>query len=216
VPGLLLFAPPAEAVQIVIIVSVAVTLAIVPALRDSIDGRLLARLLVGSLPGVALGIVAFRWADSTAVRAVTGVVVLGFAVVLALRRWSRWDLAVTRHPGRDLAAGAAAGAVTALAGISGPPVAIYLMLAEVPIRTFRATLVAFFMWCYGVTLLANVATVGVSGRIWLGAAILIPFALAGGVCGRRIGDRLGAHMAGTLALAVLTAAGLYTLVAALD
>jgi uncharacterized protein len=216
VPGLLLFAPPAEAVQIVIIVSVAVLLAILPALRDAVDGRLLLRFLLGSLGGVPLGLLAFRWADPAAVRIVVGTAVLCFAAVLALRRWGRLDLALRMRAGRDLAAGAAAGAATALAGISGPPVVIYLLLAEVPMRTFRATLAAFFMWCYAATLLADVATIGVSGKVWLRSAILIPFAWAGGVCGRRLGDRLGADTAGTLALAVLTAAGLYTLFAALD
>lgn len=215
VPGLLLFAPPAETVQIVIIVSVAVLLVIVPALRDAIEIRLLLRFFLGSLGGVPLGLLALRQADPGAVRIVIGAVVLGFAAVLAVRRWGRWNLVLRMRPERDLAAGALAGAATALAGISGPPVVIYLLLAEVPMRTFRATLAAFFMWCYGAALVADIATIGVPGGVWLRSAILIPFAWAGGVCGRRLGDRLGAAAAGTIALAVLTAAGLYTLVAAL-
>jgi uncharacterized protein len=215
VPGLLLFAPPAQAVQLVIIVSVAVLLVILPGLRDAVDVRLLARLGLGALCGVPLGVLAFRWADPEAVRAVIGAVVLAFAVVLALRRRGRWGVTMTMRPTRDLAAGAAAGAATALAGISGPPVVIYLMLAEMPVRTLRATLLAFFMLCYAGTLLAELVTIGVPGAAWRLAAGLVPFAWVGGFFGRRLGDRLGAETAGNLALAVLTAAGIYTLAGAL-
>jgi uncharacterized membrane protein YfcA len=49
---------------------------------------------------------------------------------------------------------------------------------------------------------------------WLGAASLIPFAWAGGLIGRRVGDRLGVDAATVLALIVLIATGLYTVAAA--
>ena len=88
-------------------------------------------------------------------------------------------------PGRDLTAGAASGAATALAGMSGPPVLIYLILVEAPPRTVRATLLAFFAMIYLATLAAHALTIGVPEQTWLTAGILIPFALIGGFIGRR-------------------------------
>jgi hypothetical protein len=45
------------------------------------------------------------------------------------------------------------------------------------------------------------------------AGILAPFALLGGFAGRPIGDRLGSDGFTLLAIALLTAAGLYTMAA---
>jgi uncharacterized membrane protein YfcA len=117
------------------------------------------------------------------------------------------------RPSRDLVVGAVSGIATALTGMSGPPVLIYLMLAGTPPRVMRATLFAFFAACYAATLAAYIATVGVPGTTWLAAAGLIPFAWAGGMIGRRVGDRLGVEAATALALVVLIATGLYTVAA---
>jgi hypothetical protein len=46
------------------------------------------------------------------------------------------------------------------------------------------------------------------------AGILAPFALLGGLAGRPLGDRLGSDGFALLAIALLTAAGLYTVAAA--
>jgi hypothetical protein len=73
------------------------------------------------------------------------------------------------------------GIATALTGMSGPAVLIYLMLGGMPPRAVRATLFAFFAACYAATLVPYIATVGVPGATWLGAASLIPFAWAGGL-----------------------------------
>jgi uncharacterized membrane protein YfcA len=149
---------------------------------------------------------------------VAGAGVLGFAVLIAALRTrgrrgaERAHLAMT--PGRDLAAGTVSGAATALVGMSGPPVVIYLILAEMPPRTVRATLLAFFALIYAATLAAHAATVGVPASTWAAAAILIPFAVLGGLAGRPLGDRLGADAIAVLAIGLLGAAGLYTLVAA--
>jgi len=83
-----------------------------------------------------------------------------------------------------------------------------------PPRILRATLFAFFAACYAATLAAYLATVGVPRATWLTAASLVPFAWAGGLIGRRVGDRLGVETATALALVVLVATGLYTVAVA--
>jgi len=119
------------------------------------------------------------------------------------------------RPARDLIAGVVSGVATALTGMSGPPVLIYLMLAGAAPRIARATLFAFFAACYAATLAAYIVTLGVPRATWLAAASLVPFAWAGGLIGRRVGDRLGVEAATVLALIVLIATGLYTVAAAL-
>ena len=213
-PLFLLFVEPARAIQLVIIVTAALTIVVLPGLWRSIAPRLLLRLAGGSLLGLPLGLLAFRHSDPRLVRVTAGATVLGFALLIAVLRRGGRRAAAAMTPGRDLAAGAVSGAATALIGMSGPPVLIYLILAGAPPRTVRATLLAFFALIYTATLAAHAATVGVPATTWAAAGILIPFALLGGLAGRPLGDRLGADAFAVLAIGLLAAAGLYTLAAA--
>jgi uncharacterized membrane protein YfcA len=215
-PLFLLFADPARAVQLVIIVSTALSLVVVPGLWRAIAPGLLLRLAFGSLAGLPLGLVAFQHADPVVVRGTAGATILVFAVLMAVLRRGRghrWAL-LTMRPGRDVAAGAISGVATALVGMAGPPVLIYLLLGGAPPRTVRATLLSFFSLSYGATLAAHAATIGIPGSTWLAAGILIPFAVIGGFAGRPLGNRLGAEGFAMLAIGLLAAAGLYTVAAA--
>jgi uncharacterized membrane protein YfcA len=214
-PLFLLFVEPARAIQLVIIVTAALSIVVLPGLHRAVAPRLLLRLTLGSLAGLPLGLIAFRYADPRLVRAVVGAVIVAFAALLALSRHRlRRQPPFGARPVLDLAAGAVSGAATALIGMSGPPVLMYLLLVGTPPRTARATLLSFFALAYGATLVSHAATIGIPAATWLGAGVLIPFALLGGFAGRSLGDRLGAEAFTALAIGLLGAAGLYTLAAA--
>jgi uncharacterized membrane protein YfcA len=221
VPLFLLFLDPARAIQLVIIISTVLSIVVLPGLLSAIAPRLLLRLVLGSLVGLPVGLVAFRYADPVLVRVAAGAIIFGFAMLMAiLRRLSgqpgqgkHWT-AFAMSPGLDLTAGAIAGIASALVGQPGPPVLIYLLLTGAAARTVRATLLAFFAFSYGVTLAAHVATIGIPAPTWLAAGILIPIAFLGALAGRPIGDRLGAEGFALLAISLLAVAGAYTLGAA--
>lgn len=215
-PLYLLFTAPAQAIQLVIIISTALAIIVVPGLRRSVAPMLLLRLTLGSVAGLPVGLAAFRLADPVLVRVGVGITICGFATLIAAtfgrlrRRWA--PLAMT--PGRDLGAGLISGIATAMVGMAGPPVLIYLLLAQTSAATVRATLLAFFALSYGATLLSHALTIGIPGSTWLAALMLIPAAILGGLAGRPIGDRLAGDAFTMLATALLAAAGLYTLAAA--
>jgi uncharacterized membrane protein YfcA len=220
-PLFLLFLDPGRAIQLVIIISTALSIVVVPGLLRAIAPWLLLRLALGNLVGLPLGLVAFRHADPILVRAAAGATIFGFAVLMAVsRRWSgqpgqgkHWT-AFAMSPGRDLAAGAVSGIANAVVGMAGPPVLIYLLLAGAEARTVRATLLAFFALSYGVTLVSHAVTIGISAPTWLAAGVLIPFGFLGGLAGRPIGDRLSAKAFAVVAIALLAVAGAYTIGAA--
>ena len=221
VPLFLLFLDPERAIQLVIIISTVLSIIVLRGLLPAIAPRLLLRLALGSLVGLPLGLIAFRYADPILVRAAAGAMIFGFAILMAVsrrrsgqpRQGKHWTV-FAMSPGFDLAAGAVSGFAGALVGQPGPPVLIYLLLAGAAARTVRATLLAFFALSYGVTLASHAATIGVPAPTWLAAGILIPFAFLGGLAGRPIGDRLGAEAFALLAIALLAVAGAYTLGAA--
>jgi uncharacterized protein len=211
VPFFLLLAPPGEAIPTIIVISLAVSLFVMPRLYRSIDRGLLWRLLLGSVVALPLGLAAATHANRVIVGLLAGVIVTGFAGILAWHRSRGPSAAITLRPGWDFAVGGVAGVATALVGMAGPPPLIYLMLGGAPMRTVRATLIGFFALIYAVTLAANAVLVGVPGRDWLIALSLLPFVWLGGRIGLRVGDRLGETAAAALALIVLGATGLYTL-----
>jgi len=220
-PLFLLFLDPARAIQLIIIISTVLSIVVLRGLLPAIAPWLLLRLALGSLVGLPLGLIAFRYADPILVRAAAGTIIFGFAILMAVSRHRSGQPGQGKHwtafamsPGLDLAAGAVSGFAGALVGQPGPPVLIYLLLAGVAARTVRATLLAFFALSYGVTLASHAATIGIPAPTWLAAAILIPFAFLGGLAGRPIGDRLGAEAFAMLAIALLAVAGAYTLGAA--
>jgi uncharacterized protein len=220
-PLFLLFLDPMRAIQLIIIISTAVSIVVLRGLLPAIAPWLLLRLALGSVVGLPVGLLAFRYADPILVRAAAGALIFGFAILMAVsRRPSRqpgtgehWT-AFAMSPGLDFAAGVVSGFTGALVGQPGPPVLIYLLLAGAAARTVRATLLAFFALSYGVTLASHAATIGIPAPTWLAAGILIPFAFLGGLAGRPIGDRLGAEAFAMLAIALLAVAGAYTLGAA--
>ncbi len=213
-PFFLLVLEPGPAIQLLIILSLGMSVAVLPGMGHAVNVPLLLRLAAGSVIGLPLGLAVFGWADPVAVRAAVGATILGFAAVLAATRYRRRKVGLAMTPGRDLAVGAAAGIATALVAMAGPPVLIYLMLADAPTFRIRATLLAFFVLCYAASILAHLATIGIPGETWAMAATLLPPIWAAGWLGRRVGDRLGADAAALLAIAVLAAAGLYTVAAA--
>jgi uncharacterized membrane protein YfcA len=220
-PLFLLFLDPAPAIQLVIILSTVQSIVVLRGLLPAIAPWLLLRLALGSLVGLPLGLLAFRYADPMVVRAAAGAMIFGFAILMAVSRrrsgqpgqGKPWT-AFAMSPRLDLAAGAVSGIAGALVGQPGPPVLIYLLLAGATASTVRATLLAFFALSYGVTLASHAVTIGIPAPTWLAAAILIPFAFLGGLAGRPIGDRLGAEAFARLAIALLAVAGAYSLGAA--
>jgi hypothetical protein len=167
-PLFLLFLDPALAIQLVIIISTVLSIVVLRGLLPAIAPWLLLRLALGSLVGLPLGLVAFRYADPTLVRAAAGAMIFGFAILMTVSRrrsdqpgeGKHWT-AFAMSPGLDLAAGAVSGIASTLFGQPGPPVLIYLLLAGAAARTVRATLLAFFALSYGVTLASHAATIGI-------------------------------------------------------
>jgi len=215
IPFFLLFAPPAQAIQVAIILALAISLCVLPGLHRGVQRPLLLRLAIGSLVGLPLGLAGFALADPRVMRGVAGALIAVFAAAQGYNHYHRRPPSLAMHPVGDLVAGAAAGAATGLVGMPGPPVVIYLILVGAPTQMSRATQIAFFALIFAVTLAANAAFHGVPRADWLVAATLMPPTAIGAWAGTRLGNRLDDDTATVLAIVVLAVAGLYTLAAAL-
>ncbi|MGH7095283.1 MAG: sulfite exporter TauE/SafE family protein [Stellaceae bacterium] len=212
-PFFLLFATPDLAIKTCVILCLALSAMAAPGLRRAVDPSLLLRLTLGSLAGLPFGLAAFAVSNLLVVRLAAGTTIAAFTAVLALNRARGSTAVFAMRPGRDLAAGAVSGAANALVGMAGPPVLIYLMLGGAPMRTVRATLLAFFTLVYAATVAADAVLFGMPKQVWLTAASLLPLTWGGGLIGLRLGNRLESGVSATLAILVLGASGVYTIAA---
>lgn len=104
-------------------------------------------IMVGMVPGVALGALLFSVTNDDAVRVAIGAIALGF-VLFQLARARGW-LHIAPRPfsaGRAGFWGAAAGFTSFVSHAGGPPAAVYLLGRSLDKQTYQATTVIIFWW----------------------------------------------------------------------
>ena len=158
--------------------------------------------LVGRIPGAALGVVLLKLFSETALDVlIAGLVLAGVAIVAS-------GVVIRLNPFTKLAAGVASGTMGLVASIGGPPLA--LLYRDVEGGTLRSSLNAIF----AIGILFSIVVRGVTGEIAANdirvAAFLIPAAFFGLWLSRYFTDQFeGARLKnGVLVLSALAAVGL--------
>jgi hypothetical protein len=145
-----------------------------------------AALILGGLPGVALGVGFYRAADPDLFRLLIGAIALGFvAWQLARRqRWLRLPDAPFRW-GTGLGVGTLAGFTSFVSHAGGPPVAVFLLSQGMSKIAYQATTVVAF-WVVNVVKAVPYAALGffTAESLWLGLW-LAPVAFLGVLAGIR-------------------------------
>lgn len=138
------------------------------------------RLLIGGLPGVALGAALWRIAPDDVFRVLIGVVSLAFVGWQVFGRQ-----AMARRGGRQfplwvgIAAGAFAGFTSFISHAGGPPVAVYLLARGLSKTAYQATTVLLF-WAINIAKAVPYALLGIfSVETLMADTVLAPFALLG-------------------------------------
>lgn len=183
--------------------------------RRHAEWTLLARLLPSVLPGLALGAWFVAVADQDTMRRVIAAVLVGMVV---LQLWSRRAAGGVSRAGRSAAwsvaapfgVGLLAGFATMTANAAGPVMALYLLLAGLPVLGLLGTGAWFF-------LLVNLAKVPFSaglslldGPTLLMDLALVPALLAGAAVGALVARRIARRRFEdvTVALTLVAAAAL--------
>ena len=180
--------------------------------------RLLARLLPGVLPGLALGAWFVNSVDDTLMRRSIGAVLL---VMCGVQVWMRRSASVLRDEGRTgrshphqlvtLAMGVAAGFATMTANAAGPVTTLYLLMAGLTMLEFLGTAAWFYLVVNAVKLPFSASLGLISGEgLMIDALLVIPL-LVGAAAGvfliRRIDqsqfERAALALTGVAALGLL-------------
>ncbi|MGI9529333.1 MAG: TSUP family transporter [Acidimicrobiia bacterium] len=164
--------------------------------REAMDLRGVGWIVVGRLPGLAIGVALLAVATQRILDLFIGVVVLAAVVVLAT------GFHVKRTSATKFAAGLGSGTTGVVASIGGPPVA--LLYSDEEAATVRATLAAVFTIGVSLSAIARVSTGNITAQDVRVALVLFPAVVAGYLVSIRYKDRIPA---GTVRVAILIVSG---------
>lgn len=205
VPLLFLIHEPLAAIQINLILSVVMSMLMVPRLRADIDKPLLMRLIKGSVLGGPVGAAALFYIDVLMLKSIVGIMTIALTLLLLMR------LRMQRTRLRDYATGSMAGIFTAATGLAGIPLLLYFAGTDTPKATVRSTVLAFFAFVYALSLGIQMAIGATDTKTWFISLALVPVTLLGIYVGQRLFSRLSQKFFQILIYAVLVGTGTYLL-----
>lgn len=143
-------------------------------------------LILGGLPGVALGAALYSVSSPDLLRGIIGAVSVGF-VIWQIAKGRGWiNLARSRMPDwAGLVLGVAVGFTTFVSHAGGPPAAMFLLSRDLNKTEYQATTVLLF-WVLNIVKFIPYAVLGMfTAQTFLANVALAPFALLGAWIGVR-------------------------------
>ena len=148
-PLLSLFMPPTDMVVVVLLLNFMTSVQSIPDTWSTTDWKLVFSLSVPALFGVPLGVWLLEWLDTDLIRRLIGVIVASLALLMLIG----WKYQGRRGKLQDCAVGVTSGALTAIAGVGGPPLVLYLISAkDISPVVLRSFFMMFFCFAQLATL----------------------------------------------------------------
>lgn len=167
-PFLLMIFEPNEAIQINLVLSLVISAALIKKAYKDVDKGVLRRLIVGSLPGLPIGILIFLMANASYLKTGMGLVILTLTFLLM----ANFRLKKTKR--KDVIVGGISGTLTTGIGMPGPPILLYFSGTDTQKERLRATAFAFYLYIYPISLLIQVVFAGTSKTVWTSIGLALP------------------------------------------
>ncbi|MFD1037011.1 sulfite exporter TauE/SafE family protein [Virgibacillus byunsanensis] len=205
-PFLLLIYEPREAIQLNLILSLVISFVLIMKIRKDVDIAIMKRFILGSVPGLPIGISIFLWLEMTILKLAVSVLVLVLTVLLILQ----YRLKQTTI--RDFVVGGLSGGFTTSIGMPGPPLLLYFSGTNTTKEKLRGTTLAFYLWIYLVSLVIQVVIAGTSEEIWISSLKGLPLVIVGLIVGQLLFKRINQKLFRVLTYVLLFFTGLYLLI----
>lgn len=183
-PFLLLIFEPREAIQINLILSLAISLTLIPKLKKAIDYGILRRIIAGSVAGLPVGLLIYLGLDIEKLKLAMGVCILLLTILLMLK------FRIKQTKGRDYIVGGLSGALTVSMGLAGPPLLIYLTGSETEKEKLRSTALAYYLFIYLISLFFQIMFAGTAKITWSSSVYAIPLIIMGLLSGHILFKRM--------------------------
>lgn len=138
--------------------------------RADLNVRAVSRLIVASLVGIPLGVVALRRVDEGMITAVLGLLLIAYA----LYALSGLRLPQLSHPGWAYGFGFVAGLLGGAYNTSGPPIIVYGACRRWPPAEFKSNLQGFFVVSSFAIIAAHALGGNLTPEVWQRFFIAIP------------------------------------------
>jgi len=230
-PFLLLVFDSRECVQISIILSFIVSLLLIRKIINDIDKGLLRRLIIGSIVGVPLGVLFYKFVSLDILKATVSVVILIVTFILiaisfranpkskakkedpsykSLVRQDTSTVDVTPFLKKtQFFVGMCAGLLTTSIGMPGVPLILYYNATNTKKETARSTTLAFFIFVYIVSMATQLLTVKTNLDIVGSSLILIPVVAVGVFAGNLLFNKINQITFQRMAYGILLFTGFY-------
>ncbi|MCC5800999.1 sulfite exporter TauE/SafE family protein [Rossellomorea vietnamensis] len=205
-PFLLLLYPPKEAIQINLILSLVISLALVVKIRRDIDFTLVKRFVIGSVPGLFLGIVVFTLIDMSLLKVVISLVIILLTILLILK------FRIRQSTPRDFLAGGLSGVLTTSIGMPGPPLLLYFSGTGTKKEKLRGTTLAFYLFIYLVSLGIQVNVAGTTLTVWKSSLQALPVVAVGLLSGQALFSKINQKLFQIVTYVLLLFSGIYLLI----
>lgn len=191
VPMMALVLPPVQVAAIMLPILCLMDLVGVWAYWKKWEPRVLTRLALAAVVGIAVGTLTFHVMAPWMIRLLIGVIALGFTANYLQKRLRRRQT-TGFAPGRlsGWVWGAVSGFTSFTAHAGGPPVNVYLLPLGLPKTQYQATTVGFFLLVNYVKLLPYTALGLFTGQNLATSAALFPVAVAGILAGIWLHNRV--------------------------
>ncbi|KMK78051.1 sulfite exporter TauE/SafE family protein [Alkalihalobacillus pseudalcaliphilus] len=207
-PFLLLLFEPYEAIQINLVISFIISLLLFQKIKGDINQGVLKRMVIGSMPGLPIGIYVFLIIDIMYLKVIIGSLILFLTTLLLL------SFRIRENNVRDYGVAGISGVLTTSVGMPGPPLLLYFSGTNTSKSAVRATTLAFYLFIYLISFFIQFVTVGTSQVVWTSIAMSIPVVLLGLVLGQFLFKRMSQRFFRWLSYALLLFTGIYILVEA--
>lgn len=232
-PFLLLVFDSRESVQISIILCFFVSLLLIRKVKKDVDKGLLRRLILGSVFGVPLGVLFYKFVSFDILKVTMSFIILIVTFILILKSLKtnpKPELTIedsrvkallnkdTTVLGRDYLkktqffVGFCAGLLTTSIGIPGIPLILYYNATKTKKETARSTAIAFFLFVSIISMATQLLTVRTNLNIVASSLILVPIAAVGIFLGNILFDKINQITFQWIIYGVLLFTGLYMLV----
>lgn len=214
VPAFLILLNSADAIQIVIIISVIMSVVHFPKLKDMAPVGMLKWLILGGIIGFPAGIIIYKNLDLQAIKMAVAI----FVILISLQ--NGWYLirknSVRKTNDDNKAILTGIGVISGMFGVAmampGPILMLYLSRTSLGKNEIRACMISFFVFAYIGALLLQVFLVGIETETWTTSAILTPAALAGVYAGHQVSKKINEKLFKGLILVILIFTGIFMLI----
>lgn len=205
-PFLLLLFKPMEAIQINLILSLFISVALLTKIKEDIDYGILKRFIIGSTAGLPLGIMVFLFLDVKNLMLGIGLIILGLTLLLLLK------FRITQTKGKDITIGGLSGMLTSSIGMPGPPLLLYFSGTDTEKAKLRGTTLAFYLFIYLMSLIFQVIFTGTNKTIWLSSLFALPVVFIGLFLGQLLFKVINQNFFRIFTNIILLFTGIYMLI----